>query len=206
VITGGASGIGLATAKRFAESGVYLVLGDIEEATLKGVGQGPQGGRAKVIGVPTDVTKEDDVIALRDAALKEFGAAHVVFNNAGVAAGATIGTPTKVWKWVLDVDLNGVIYGLNAFVPRFMEQNEGHVVNTAYRWPVSAALRAWDPTARPSSPSWGFRSRSFKSCCSWARTSGCRYSVRDSSRPEFMSRIATCLANSSATTKTRPRR
>jgi NAD(P)-dependent dehydrogenase (short-subunit alcohol dehydrogenase family) len=131
VITGGASGIGLATATRFAESNVNLVLGDIEAATLDTVVKEFKANGAKVIGVPTDVTKEEDVIALRDAALKEFGAAHLVFNNAGVAAGATIGTPTKVWKWVLDVDLNGVIYGLNAFVPVFMEQNEGHVVNTA---------------------------------------------------------------------------
>src|ERR1019366_3495764 len=131
VITGGASGIGLATAKRFARSNVNLVLGDIEEATLSTVVKDFTAHGAKVIGVATDVTKEDDVIALRDAALKEFGGAHLVFNNAGVAAGATIGTPTKVWKWVLDVDLYGVIYGLNAFVPLFLEQNEGHVVNTA---------------------------------------------------------------------------
>src|ERR1019366_3509517 len=131
VITGGASGIGLATAKRFAESNVNLVLGDIEAATLDTVVKDFRAEGAKVIGVPTDVTKEEDVIALRDAALKEFGAAHLVFNNAGVAAGATIGTPTKVWKWVLDVDLYGVIYGINAFVPLFLEQNEGHVINTA---------------------------------------------------------------------------
>jgi len=63
-------------------------------------------------------------------ALAKFGAAHVIFNNAGVAAGPAIGTPTKVWDWVLDVNLDGVIYGINAFVPLFLEQNEGHVVNT----------------------------------------------------------------------------
>ena len=79
----------------------------------------------------TDVAKEEDVIALRDAALAEFGAVHVIFNNAGVSAGTTIGTPTEVWKWVLDVDLFGVIYGVNAFVPLFLEQNEGYVINTA---------------------------------------------------------------------------
>jgi NAD(P)-dependent dehydrogenase (short-subunit alcohol dehydrogenase family) len=88
-------------------------------------------GGAHVIGVAADVTNEDDVIGLREAALKEFSGAHLVFNNAGVAAGAAIGTPTSVWKWVLDVDLLGVIYGINAFVPLFLEQNEGHVVNTA---------------------------------------------------------------------------
>ncbi|HVB51826.1 MAG TPA: SDR family NAD(P)-dependent oxidoreductase [Acidimicrobiales bacterium] len=131
VITGGASGIGLATAKKFAASNVNLVLGDIEEGPLQQAVADLKADGAKVLGVRTDVTVEDDVIALREAALKEFGGAHLVFNNAGVAAGATIGTPTKIWKWVLDVDLNGVIYGLNAFIPLFLEQNEGHVVNTA---------------------------------------------------------------------------
>jgi len=131
VITGGASGIGLATAKRFAASEVNLVLGDIEEGPLATAVEGLRAEGAHVIGVAADVTKEDDVIALREAALAEFGGAHVVFNNAGVAAGATIGTPTSVWKWVLDVDLYGVIYGINAFMPHFLEQNEGHVVNTA---------------------------------------------------------------------------
>jgi NAD(P)-dependent dehydrogenase (short-subunit alcohol dehydrogenase family) len=131
VITGGASGIGLATAKQLAKSGVNLVLGDIEGETLASVVEEFRVSGAKAIGVTTDVTKEEDVIALRDAALAEFGAVHVVFNNAGVASGAAIGTPTKVWKWVIDVDLFGVVYGINAFLPLFLEQNEGHVINTA---------------------------------------------------------------------------
>lgn len=131
VITGGASGIGLATAKRFAASNVNLVLGDIEEEALAGVVEEFRAAGASVLGVRTDVTVEDDVVALREAALAEFGAVHVVFNNAGVSAGVTIGTPTKIWNWVLDVNLNGVIHGLNAFVPLFLEQNEGHVINTA---------------------------------------------------------------------------
>jgi NAD(P)-dependent dehydrogenase (short-subunit alcohol dehydrogenase family) len=131
VITGGASGIGLASAKQLARSGINLVLGDIEGETLAGAVEGLRTKGAHAIGVTTDVTKEEDVIALRDAALSEFGAVHVVFNNAGVASGAAIGTPTKVWKWVIDVDLFGVIYGINAFLPLFLEQNEGHVINTA---------------------------------------------------------------------------
>ncbi len=131
VITGGASGIGLATAVRMAQAGAQLVLGDIEEATLAQAVTGLRERGATVVGVATDVTREDDVVALREAALANFGGAHLVFNNAGVAAGAAIATPTSVWRWVLDVDLFGVIYGVNAFVPLFLEQNEGYVVNTA---------------------------------------------------------------------------
>ncbi|MGC8509968.1 MAG: SDR family NAD(P)-dependent oxidoreductase [Acidimicrobiales bacterium] len=131
VITGGASGIGLATARRFAAAGANLVLGDVEPGALeRAVGELREHG-ASVLGVGTDVAREADVIALRDAALARFGAVHVVFNNAGVGGGATIGTPKAVWDWVLGVNLGGVINGINAFVPYFLERDEGHVVNTA---------------------------------------------------------------------------
>lgn len=132
VITGGASGIGLATAKQFAGARVNLVLGDIEEAALRAAVDELRDGGAQVIGLRTDVSVESDVTALRDGALAQFGAAHIIFNNAGVAAGgAAIGTPTAIWNWLLSVNLDGVIHGLNAFVPLFLEQNAGHVVNTA---------------------------------------------------------------------------
>ena len=131
VITGGASGIGLATAKQFAKSGARLVLGDIEDAPLGTAVDGLRADGATVIGVHCDVARESDVEALRDAALKEYGAAHLIFNNAGVAGGSSIGTPKKIWDWVLSVNLDGVVNGMNAFIPLFLEQNEGHVVNTA---------------------------------------------------------------------------
>ncbi len=131
VITGGASGIGLATAKQLAASGVQIVLGDIEDAVLQSAVEELRSNGAKVIGIQGDVSSEADVVAMRDAALAEFGAVHIVFNNAGVGGGMAIGTPKKVWDWVLDVNLGGVINGVNAFVPLFLEQNEGHVVNTA---------------------------------------------------------------------------
>jgi len=131
VITGGASGIGLATAQRLAAAGMNLVLGDIEEGPLEAAVAQLRSDGAPVIGVAGDVSKEDDVIAMRDAALAQFAGAHLVFNNAGVAGGLTIGTPKQVWDWVIGVNLDGVINGVNAFVPLFLEQNEGHVVNTA---------------------------------------------------------------------------
>jgi NAD(P)-dependent dehydrogenase (short-subunit alcohol dehydrogenase family) len=131
VITGGASGIGLATAIQFSKAGAKIVLGDIEDGPLENQVKEMRSHGATVIGVHCDVAKESDVEALRDAALKEFGAVHVIFNNAGVAGGSTIGTPKKVWDWVMSVNLDGVVNGMNAFIPLFLEQNEGHVVNTA---------------------------------------------------------------------------
>ncbi len=131
VITGGASGIGLATAIQFSKAGANLVLGDIEDGPLETQVKELRSHGATVIGVHCDVAKESDVEALRDAALKEFGAVHVIFNNAGVAGGSTIGTPKKIWDWVMSVNLDGVVNGMNAFIPLFLEQNEGHVVNTA---------------------------------------------------------------------------
>ena len=131
VITGGASGIGLATAIQFSKAGAKIVLGDIEDGPLETQVNEMRSHGATVIGVHCDVAKESDVEALRDAALKEFGAVHVIFNNAGVAGGATIGTPKKIWDWVMSVNLDGVVNVMNAFIPLFLEQNEGHVVNTA---------------------------------------------------------------------------
>jgi NAD(P)-dependent dehydrogenase (short-subunit alcohol dehydrogenase family) len=131
VITGGASGIGLATARQLASSGMNLILGDIEGEALHTAVASLRDEGAKVLGVRVDVASESDVIGLRDAALMEFGGVHVVFNNAGVAAGPAIGTPKSIWDWVLRVNVDGVINGINAFVPFFLEQNEGHVVNTA---------------------------------------------------------------------------
>lgn len=131
VITGGASGIGLATAKAFAARGMQLVLADIEPATLAGVVDAFTAQGVAAIGVPADVAQEDDMLAVRDAALTAFGGAHVLFNNAGVGGGSVIGSPKAVWDWVIGVNVMGVVNGLNAFLPVMLEQNEGHVVNTA---------------------------------------------------------------------------
>jgi NAD(P)-dependent dehydrogenase (short-subunit alcohol dehydrogenase family) len=131
VITGGASGMGRAFADRFAAAGMKLVLGDIEEDALSRAVTELRDGGADAVGVPTDVARLEDVETLRDRALDAFGRVHVVCNNAGVAGGAVIDTPIEVWRWVLGVNLWGVIHGCHVFLPLLVEQDEGHVVNTA---------------------------------------------------------------------------
>lgn len=133
VITGGASGIGLATAKSLAGRGVRLVLADVEPEALDTAVAGLAGEGADVIGVPTDVADLEAVQALADATWDRFGGAHIVFNNAGVAVAGPIAEMTHAdWKWTIDVDLWGPIHGVEAFLPRMIEQGQGgHIVNTA---------------------------------------------------------------------------
>ncbi len=131
VITGGASGIGRAIAGRFAAEGMRLALADVEEPALARTVEELAAAGAEVIGVRTDVSQLDDVRALADTTLSQFGAVHVVCNNAGVAGGSVIDSPIEVWQWVLGVNLWGVIHGCTVFLPILLEQDEGHVVNTA---------------------------------------------------------------------------
>lgn len=133
VVTGAASGIGLATAERFVAAGMSVVMADIEGEVLDlAVGRLRAAG-ASVEGVAMDVSDAAQVDALRDGALSSFGAVHVLFNNAGVGGtgGPTFRTPPAVWDWVVGVDLLGVAYGVSSFVPLMIEQGAGHVVNTA---------------------------------------------------------------------------
>lgn len=133
VITGGASGIGLATAHRLAQEGMRLVLADIQKDALERAVQEVQGLGAEVLGVQTDVGDLDQVKALADQTFAHFGAAHLVFNNAGVAVfGPIQDMRHEDWEWVLRIDLWGVIHGVEVFVPRLIAQGQGgHIVNTA---------------------------------------------------------------------------
>jgi NAD(P)-dependent dehydrogenase (short-subunit alcohol dehydrogenase family) len=133
VITGGASGIGLASAEALAREGARLVLADVEEKVLEAAATRLRAAGAEAIGVVTDVTSRAAVEALADATWKHYGRADVVFNNAGVAvAGPVAGMTHEDWRWVIDVDLWGVIHGVEAFVPRLVAQGEGgHVLATA---------------------------------------------------------------------------
>ncbi|MGA2520274.1 MAG: SDR family NAD(P)-dependent oxidoreductase [Acidimicrobiales bacterium] len=132
VITGGASGIGRAVAGRAAAEGMKLVLADIEEGPLKLTADALTASGAEVEAVVTDVSDGAAVEALRDRALERFGAVHMVHNNAGVGVGGVLWTVSEAdWKWILGVNLWGVIHGIRTFVPLLVDQGEGHVVNTA---------------------------------------------------------------------------
>jgi NAD(P)-dependent dehydrogenase (short-subunit alcohol dehydrogenase family) len=133
VITGGASGIGFATAERLAAEGMKLVLADIESGALEAAVKKLESGGAAVIGVRTDVSKADEVERLAQKTLERFGGVHVVFNNAGVAiTGEAWENSVADWEWVLGVNLWGVIHGIRTFVPILLRQNEpAHVVSTA---------------------------------------------------------------------------
>jgi NAD(P)-dependent dehydrogenase (short-subunit alcohol dehydrogenase family) len=132
VITGAASGIGRAVALRAAAEGMKIVLADIEERPLYETARTLSGAGTDVIAVVTDVSDASSVEALRDRALDRFGGVHLVHNNAGVAAGGPLWTVSESdWRWILGVNLWGVIHGIRAFVPLLSSQGEGHVVNTA---------------------------------------------------------------------------
>ncbi len=132
VITGGASGIGWAVARRAAADGMRIVLADIEEGPLKDAENAMANQGTDAIGVVTDVSDASSVRALRDAALDRFGAVHLVHNNAGVGLGGPIWEVSEEdWRWILGVNLWGVIHGVATFVPLLIEQGEGHIVNTA---------------------------------------------------------------------------
>ncbi len=131
VVTGGASGIGLALAHAFAGAGGRVVLADIEEVPLeKAVADLP--ASAEAMGVVCDVRDPAAVDQLAAATFDRFGAAHVVCNNAGVVAGGpSWEVSADRFRWVVEVNLLGVANGIRSFVPRMLEQGEGHVVNTA---------------------------------------------------------------------------
>jgi NAD(P)-dependent dehydrogenase (short-subunit alcohol dehydrogenase family) len=132
VVTGAASGIGFALAERFARAGLNIVLADIEQEALDGAEQQIAALGVQTLAVRTDVSDEAAVQTLAMAAVERFGAVHLVCNNAGVEsnADAWLG-PISAWKWVLGVNLWGVIHGIRAFLPVMLGQGEGYFVNTA---------------------------------------------------------------------------
>ena len=132
VITGAASGIGLALTERFLSEGMTVVMADIEQPVLEREAARIADAGGRVLPVVCDVSDPDQVAALRDTAVTAHGAVHLLCNNAGVANGqVNHRTKPATWQWVVGVNVLGVAYGVSAFVPLMVEQGEGHVVNTA---------------------------------------------------------------------------
>ena len=133
VVTGGASGIGFGMAEAFAAEGMKIVLADIEAAALAEAAEKLRAGGADVLDVVTDVSVEDQVIDLATNTYTHFGTAHIVCNNAGVGGGGGLmwEIPQSGWDWTFGVNFWGVLHGIRAFTPRLVEQEEGHIINTA---------------------------------------------------------------------------
>jgi len=132
LITGGASGIGAAAARRFAAEGARLMLGDCNEEGLARVTADLEGSGAKVATLVVDVAERAQVEALTEAAVERFGRLDVVFNNAGIGAyGQSPDLDPDDWHRVIAVDLNSVFYGCRAAIPHLREAGGGAIVNTA---------------------------------------------------------------------------
>jgi NAD(P)-dependent dehydrogenase (short-subunit alcohol dehydrogenase family) len=133
VVTGGASGIGRALCLAFARAGARVVVADLDEAGMTETAAGVAKAGSRALAVRTDVSRLGDVRALADRAWEEFGAVHVLCNNAGIALWGGLDTAThQDWEWAIGVNLWGVIHGVEVFVPRMIaQQSEGHIVNTA---------------------------------------------------------------------------
>jgi NAD(P)-dependent dehydrogenase (short-subunit alcohol dehydrogenase family) len=138
VITGGASGLGREFANVAAREGMKLVLADVQRDALERAAEELRRQGASVIAMGCDVRKGEQVQALADAAIAEFGAVHLLFNNAGVGSGGLIWENTEAdWEWVMGVNVWGVIHGVRIFTKLMLDAAsrdpsfEGHIVNTA---------------------------------------------------------------------------
>lgn len=134
VITGGASGIGKALGRSFLAAGAKVVLSDVERGALEATRDELAADGGTVRAIVTDVSKPDSVNALADAVFDEFGACHVLCNNAGVSVTNTNvwDTTPNDWQWVLGVNVRGIAHGVQAFVPRMLASGEeGVVMNTS---------------------------------------------------------------------------
>lgn len=132
-ITGGASGLGLAMAHAFGKEGMKVMLADIDAKSLAAARADLEARQVQVATVLCDVTDRGSVNSAALQTIADFGKVHVVCNNAGVAVGGPLGTVRpRDWDWILDVNLKGVVHGVETFAPLIRSHGEGgHIVNTA---------------------------------------------------------------------------
>jgi NAD(P)-dependent dehydrogenase (short-subunit alcohol dehydrogenase family) len=150
VITGAGSGMGKAFAQRFAAEGMKVVAADIQPDALAATVAGIEGAGHEVVGVPVDVASPESVGLLADEAFQNFGAVHLLCNNAGVEGyldGAVWEATDKDWQWTVGVNFWSVVHGIRSFVPRMLASGEpGHVVNTCSMTSVISAGNLYSVT------------------------------------------------------------
>jgi NAD(P)-dependent dehydrogenase (short-subunit alcohol dehydrogenase family) len=131
-ITGGASGLGLALAQRYARDGWRVAIGDVNDTRGQQAQRQLTAQAAEALYLRCDVTREEDLLAVADQLQTRWGGVDVVVNNAGVAqAGAIEDVPLSDWQWILDINLLGVVRGCKVFTRQFKQQGHGHIVNIA---------------------------------------------------------------------------
>lgn len=132
-VTGGASGIGLALGPALAEAGMQVMLADIEPTPLAAAVESLKGIGPDVRGVVCDVADPGSVDHAAKMSFEAFGKVHVVCNNAGViSSGGIDNISLGEWRWVMDVNMMGVLHGIHAFLPHMRAHGEGgHILNTA---------------------------------------------------------------------------
>jgi NAD(P)-dependent dehydrogenase (short-subunit alcohol dehydrogenase family) len=132
-VTGGAMGIGFAMARAFGRAGMNVVVADIDHDAARAAVERLAKEQIKAVAVPCDVTMRNDVQRAALDAIAAFGKIHIVCNNAGVAVGGPLDVVSeRDWDWIVDVNLKGVVYGVETFVPLIKSHGEGgHIVNTA---------------------------------------------------------------------------
>jgi len=150
VVTGAGSGLGKAFAKRFAAEGMKVVIADVQRDALERTNNELLADGTATLSVLTDVSSATAVQYLADAATEEFGAVHLLCNNAGVEGyldGAVWEASDKDWTWTFGVNFWSVVYGVRAFVPRMLEHGEpAHVVNTVSMTALIAPGNLYDIT------------------------------------------------------------
>jgi NAD(P)-dependent dehydrogenase (short-subunit alcohol dehydrogenase family) len=132
VITGAASGIGLAMAQAFGAEGMHVVASDVDDARLQTEVARLAASGVEIVATHCDTSSEEEVESLAQFALDAYGAAHVLCNNAGIAGLADPWSGSMdVWHRVVGINLYGVVHGIRSFLPIMQRQSEGHIVNTA---------------------------------------------------------------------------